>query len=239
MRLLTSTFFKSTDRNSYILVDSCHYGPWLRAVPKSQYMRLKLNCTSKDKFLIQTDVLTSRFVEKGYSRDSLKNTQEEVICMHRRELLREKSLQGGSMSGSVVPFITTISVQHMNVKKMMRKQHILKNDQIFNPVLPDKPQVVYRGAPSLRHTVTPNILNPPSIKTSFFQNLTGFFQCKRCPVCSISGCLHRTQRSTSTTTEFEIKPFITCSTEEVVYLLQCPFGLQYVGRTKRSHSKLD
>lgn len=34
----------------------------------------------------------------------------------------------------------------------------------------------------------------------------------------------------------QLQPFITCSTEGVVYLLQCPCGLQYVGRTKRSLS---
>lgn len=28
-------------------------------------------------------------------------------------------------------------------------------------------------------------------------------------------------------------PFVTCSTKGVVYLLQCPCGLQYIGRTKR------
>lgn len=32
---------------------------------------------------------------------------------------------------------------------------------------------------------------------------------------------------------FEIKPFITCSTTGVVYLLLCLRGLQHVGRTKR------
>lgn len=54
-------------------------------------------------------------------------------------------------------------------------------------------------------------------------------------MCSPSGSSHRRAHkfiSTSTLAEFEIKPFITCSTKGVVYLLQCPCGLQYVGRTK-------
>lgn len=84
--------------------------------------------------------------------------------------------------------------------------------------------------------MAPNILDPPSKKIGFFENLTGFYQCRKCRVCSLSGCTYRrTHRfvSTSTSVEFEIKQFITCSTERVVYLLQCPCGLQYVGRTKR------
>lgn len=39
--------------------------------------------------------------------------------------------------------------------------------------------------------------------------------------------------STSTQIRHDIKPFITCSTLGVVYLLQYPCGLQYIGRTKR------
>lgn len=58
-------------------------------------------------------------------------------------------------------------------------------------------------------------------------------------MCSLNGCRHRrTQKLISSSTSIEykiklIKLFITCSTEGVVYLLQCPCGLQYVGRTKR------
>lgn len=40
-RLVTKTFFKLTDRNGYIPVDSCHYGPWLKSVPRSNYYALE------------------------------------------------------------------------------------------------------------------------------------------------------------------------------------------------------
>lgn len=55
-KFVTSTFFKGTDRNSFIPVDSCHFGPWLRSVPKSQYMRLRRNCSDPREFLVQADV---------------------------------------------------------------------------------------------------------------------------------------------------------------------------------------
>lgn len=38
--------------------------------------------------------------------------------------------------------------------------------------------------------------------------------------------------SASTQVGFEIEPFITCSSTGVVYLLQCPCGFKYVGKTK-------
>lgn len=40
-RIVTSTFFKPTDRNGNIPLDSCHHHSWLSAVPKGQFLRLK------------------------------------------------------------------------------------------------------------------------------------------------------------------------------------------------------
>lgn len=75
---VTSTFFKSTDRNSYIPMDSCHHAFWLRSVPKSQYMRLKRNCTEQEEFLVQAETLTQRFLEKGYLMKSLSDTLDQT-----------------------------------------------------------------------------------------------------------------------------------------------------------------
>lgn len=56
---------------------------------------------------------------------------------------------------------------------------VLTNDLTLNTILPAKPQVVYRGAPSLRGTIATNIIDPPPInKRGFFDNLTGFYQCR-------------------------------------------------------------
>lgn len=54
---ITSTYFKPTDRNSFIPNYSCHHASWLRSVPKSQYLRLKRNCTQQSAFLAQAPFL--------------------------------------------------------------------------------------------------------------------------------------------------------------------------------------
>lgn len=105
-------------------------------------MWLKHNCTIKEEFLVQAETLTKRFEEKGYSRDFLKNTLDEIIVMERRDLLKEKPPCEDRVPS--VPFISTYSVQHMNVKTLLNKNwHILGNYQILNAVLSDKPQVIF------------------------------------------------------------------------------------------------
>lgn len=78
--------------------------------------------------------------------------------MKREDLLKEKSVAERINLAPVVPFITTFFVQHQTIKH-------LGNDMILNTVLPTRPQVVYKGAPSLRNRLAPNTFDPLVKKT--------------------------------------------------------------------------
>lgn len=39
--LITSTYFKETDRNALIPLTSCHHKSWLAAVPKGQFQQIR------------------------------------------------------------------------------------------------------------------------------------------------------------------------------------------------------
>lgn len=59
-------------------------------------------------------------------------------------------------------FFTTFSVQHKQIKDIFQKHwNVLKNDYILGPTLPDRAEVTYRGAPSLRGKIAANVLDPP------------------------------------------------------------------------------
>lgn len=65
----------------------------------------------------------------------------------------------------------------------------------------------------------------------------GLFSCRRCKACSQVNCPIRgltEYTSSSNNKTFEISEFITCGTTHVVYVLQCPCNLMYVGHTKRT-----
>lgn len=123
-------------------------------------------------------------------------------------------------------------------KKIIRKHwHLLGNDRIINTFLPVAPQVIFRGVPSLGDRVAPNVVDPPPKKVSSFQKISGYHQCRRCQVCTLNKIRSKKTElfiSTSTLREHKIESFSTCSSTGIVYLLQCPWGLQYIGRTKRS-----
>lgn len=101
--------------------------------------------------------------------------------------------------------------------------------------LPSQPQVIFKGVTYVKDRVAINVLDPP-VRPSFFHNLTGYFKCGNCQVCNLNKC--KTRKicdfvSKVTHKNYTVGHFITCSSMHVVYMLQCPCGLPYVGWTTR------
>lgn len=78
------------------------------------------------------------------------------------------------------------------------------------------------------------ILDPPG-RPSIKIDLSGFYPCRKCICCKTARISNRGMKSITNyeNETFEIREFITCNSSYVVYLMWCPCGLFYVGRTKR------
>lgn len=189
-RFIFSTYFKPTDRNGYIPTDSCHHKSWLRSVPKSQFLRLCRNCTDIDTFKAQATVLRERFIEKRYNHIEVDQDLTNVLGTDRSLLLEDKpQRENDDFKWS---FLTSFFTQYKQLKYIFERHwDILRNDKILGPLLPERPKMIYRGVPSLKNKLAPNIINPP-IKPTFFHNWTGFNPCKRCTVRQYNICGRRT-----------------------------------------------
>lgn len=238
-RITTSTFFKSTDRNSFIPLNSCHHQSWLSAVPKGQFLRLRRNCSDQDEYFREASSLKLKFLDKGYEATMLETLIAEVGNRERTELLRDKPPQVNNGEDFNLAFLTTYSSQHWAIKKIIKRHWpVIKNDRVLGPLLPNNPRILFRGAMNLRHTLAPNVPDPPQ-RSTFFGDLKGFSPCRRCRVCRVNAvCQRRLTEFTSTGTgvTYPINSLITCASKCVVYLLRCPCGLEYVGRTTRKLS---
>lgn len=149
--------------------------------------------------------------------------------MDRSSLLADKPSQVMDDKTSL-PFVPTFSVQHRSIKKLIQKHwHLLGGDQVLKNILPAKPRTVFKGASSIGNRIAPSVQGPPKVFRCFFQHFTGYYPCRKCQVCSLNRCKDRkicSFVSTSTSRAFEVEPFITCSSEGVVYLIQWPCGIE-------------
>lgn len=110
--------------------------------------------------------------------------------------------------------------------------YILKAE---NPFISERPKIIYRRAPSLRDKLVKNIVEPPAKMIPFFQK-PGFYPCRKCVGCKNSGNKKMIDKFTSKSTG---KTYITCNSTHVTYMIECPCGLQYIGRTIRQMKVLN
>ena len=198
-------------------------------------MRIKRNCTTEEDYQIQAEKLTAKFREKGYTEKTLKNVKQEVSQIERQSLLQTKCKNDERRE---VALIAGYNKQYKQVEKIYKKHWpILLKDQDLRKCISEVPKFIYRKAPGLRNQVARNVPDPPK-KTLTFLDIPGFHNCTRCKACKTTrkpgASRKRTQFKSHVTGEnFQIKPLITCDSDHVTYVIECPCPLQYVGRTTR------
>lgn len=146
--LVTKTFFKATDRNSFIPVDSCHHAPWLKSVPRSQMVRLRQNFTSDQEFLEQASQLRSRFLEKGYQSAELDVEVQNTFHLDREVLLGETSNRVKDKKFEPRwSFYTMYSAHHRQLKSLFNKHwDVLRSDPVLGTLLTEHANITCRGA---------------------------------------------------------------------------------------------
>ncbi|CAH2285173.1 Hypothetical predicted protein, partial [Pelobates cultripes] len=233
----TRNHFKDVDANSYIEMSSCHYPPWLKNVPKSQFLRVRRNCTQEIDYISQAERIKEQFLDKGYEIDTLQNCIEEVKKIDRKDLIRYKKPHNRTTDKHTfnMPFICNHSGNNHKINKIVTKYWpILKEDPILSQILPNRPKMVYRGCKNLKQILVKSSLRtqPP---THFLNKNKGFYGCGSCLACRETNSTkrHITSFTYKDKKEFTIKDQLTCFSKCVIYILKCPCNLIYVGRTIR------
>ncbi|OCT58440.1 hypothetical protein XELAEV_18002112mg [Xenopus laevis] len=236
--LITNLYRKPTDTNGFILKNSCHHKKWLNNIPLSQFNRAKRNCSKKEDYDNECQILRKQFREKGYSEKIVEDVKIKCDQKDRGEMLKNPVKRKHNKNDSI-PFITTYNCSRNKFEKILQKHwHILKKDKDLSHHLTEKPKILYKKPQTLKQILVPSCIpvEKKATKTFLAQDNKGFYPCKKCKACRT--CKIKEQKcfqfqSKVTKETFDIKSLITCNSTNVIYLLQCPCNLQYIGRTGR------
>lgn len=123
-------------------------------------MRLRRNCTTTETFHMQALSLKQKCIDKGYDMATLDTEIQHVTQIDRRSLLSPKShIPNETFKHSM---LTSFSSQHRDIKMIIERHWgILRNDHILGNILPERPKVIYKGAPSLQGKIAPYVIDPP------------------------------------------------------------------------------
>lgn len=229
--LKTDLYRKPTDRNSLLHGESYHPVHLKRNLPISQFSRIRRICSSNDDFTNQSEDLEKRFRDRGYNESWINDASSRFKNISQVDCLRKKKK-------TINEKRIVCAIQYSPVAKAIEKTikqhwHILNTDPTLQTVFHIPPRVVFKKAPNLRNKLVRADL-PPVRPTHFLLNTPkGNYPCGRCQQC------HFTYKTNTfshphTGKKFYIKDVILCSTTNVIYLLTCPCGLCYVGKTTRA-----
>ena len=90
-RIETDLYIKPTDRNQYLLPNSCHPRQTTLAIPKSFAIRISRICSNpnvRDKRLPE---LQERLLKRGYKKDNILSAFTKARRIPREELLKKVS----------------------------------------------------------------------------------------------------------------------------------------------------
>ncbi|OCT70275.1 hypothetical protein XELAEV_18037196mg [Xenopus laevis] len=239
---------KPTDCNGYILRTSCHHKKWLKNIPYSQFNRIRRNCSKNIDYEKESVILTEQFKEKGYEDTVIKHAK--ILCdkKNRNEMLENKNKKEKKRTtpdNNFIQFITTYNNSNKELETIIQRHwHILLKDKDLQEHLSTNPRIIYKKPRTIKQMLVPSCL-PLTIQKQqsdpFNTGISnGFFACRTCKGCKTSKVNERNVtifKSNITNAEFAMKDIITCNSNNVIYLLQCPCNLQYIGRTNR-HLKI-
>lgn len=87
----THNYFKPTDRNGYIPLNSFHQNTWLCNIPRGQFFLLRRNCALDSDYQDQSLVLAKKFLQKGYVSEQVYSEREWIGCLERKTLVADSN----------------------------------------------------------------------------------------------------------------------------------------------------
>ncbi|CAJ0946808.1 unnamed protein product [Ranitomeya imitator] len=170
-QLHTKCHRKEVDSNSFIHITSCHLPVWLANVPKSQYTRIRRNCSNMVDYDREANHLTQQFMDKGYSKPLLEKAQYDVALLPRESLLKKannsniNNIKEVDLKDQIfnLPIITQYHANHKKFVGIIRKHWaILRQDKIIGDFLPTIPKFIYKKSQSLDKILNPIARNSKS-----------------------------------------------------------------------------
>uniref|UniRef100_A0A8C5PUI2 Reverse transcriptase domain-containing protein n=1 Tax=Leptobrachium leishanense TaxID=445787 RepID=A0A8C5PUI2_9ANUR len=219
-----SLFRKPTDRNTVLHNHSFHPPKLKDSLPVSQFLRVLRNNSDPDIRESQIDMMRLRFLERGYSSPTLAT----ALANARSKFETSDSASLDSRSPRFL-FPQKYNIQSRRINNCIRRNWpMLQSDTSLGGKFKQPPIMCYRRNRNLRDLLVHTdqfTRNQITLVTN-----PGCFRCLGCTTCNfVNPCKSFQHPHTGRT--FKIRFRLTCTTRFVVYVLTCPCGLAYVGKT--------
>ena len=220
---------KETDRNQYLLPNSCHPAHVTQNIPYSLALRIVRICTfstdREKRFSELRELLLSRDYKPGIINSAIEKARNVPRSEALKRVFRKKSSRRPV-------FVVNYDPRLPSIPNIVRKHwRSMTQDPRLKEIFPEPPLVAYKRPKNIRDKLIRSKVPPPTKIPK--RKLPGMKKCNKCSVCPFiqEG---KTVKATSTNFKVDINSSVTCSTTNVIYLLGCDkCPQQYIGETER------
>ena len=231
-KLSYKTHLKPTNSFQYIHYTSHHPHHRKTAIIKAELLRYQKQCSDPKQFAKLKQQLIEHFLNRGYA---FKRINQVIQALSSQPKITQKK--------KIYPLIIEYYARQQHTRPHLQ-QHIdiLQREATTFPLSLNKPITAYKIFPNLKKIITRSPLDT-DIKKTGLQPSDKSYSIPLLPTkCNRRDCLvcpmlieANAFRSTTTNEKIHIRSRLTCSSMNIIYILQCKTcKLQYVGQTTRS-----
>ena len=231
-RIETNLYRKPTDRNKYLLLDSCHPENQISNIPLSQFLRIDRICSKEEWREDQYSKMKQLFLDRKYPLGMIESAMKRARAISREKALRPSMAKTTNQRRPVLAVTwdpRLPSLQAIN-KKHWRSMKI--SDQHLEKVFPEPPLIAYKRQKNLKDFVVRAKVPPPKTKNPR-RMIPGMKNCgKQCHACPYTKQIKEIKTPSFT---WKINKSVNCEDKNIIYLIQCnKCQEKYIGETERS-----
>lgn len=231
----TTSYRKPTDRNTMLLHSSCHPPHVLKSIPYSQMLRMVRNNTCYNNLITQLDEMVVRFTQRGYNLSDLLECKTKALEHTQNDLVNTPPNKPIEWAQQQLTFVTTYTPTNKSLIQAIHTHwSVLERDKSLPPIFRTRPRISYKRGRNLRDLLvkTDPIQCYQSMGTTTWLPATknGCYKCPSCTTCShLMTGPHFNHPHTGK--KIDIKYRLSCTSKFLIYIIKCPCGLLYVGKT--------
>ena len=230
-RLKTTLYSKETDAHLYLRKSSCHPPSCTKGIVKGELLRVRRICTLREDFEKAAGKVMGYFFERGFKKEEMMATYNEVLGMDREEVLEYKNKR----SSERVPYVLTFHPRLRMLGSVLKRHfHLLQTNDRLRRSFTEPPMVAFRRLRNLKDFL---------VRTKSEGAETELDEIKRCKSGRCKCCAHlqETKNFSIGGKIHEVRYGGTCKATNLIYGVKCTKCEQwYVGETSmRLHERLN
>ena len=223
--LHTDLYRKPTDVYRYLHYKSFHPRHHKRAIPYSQFVRVRRICTAKKDYFRHSDNMIANMHQRGYPMKLLLEAQTKAGALRREDLITTKATPTTDKN---IPLIVTFDPHHHHISEGVNNAKFLL-DNVKPPLTSTRLLVTFRRNNNLRDNLVHSQLKRTSKPRKFIKCCRP--RCQTCPHVRETNVVENPH----TGKKLRITTHADCTSYNVIYLIQCrKCGKQYVGQTSNT-----